>query len=118
MQGVLCPAAGIAPDNLAYVMYTWVDGKPKGVEVSHGALVNLLLSMQQQPGFTASDKLLAITTISFILRVSNFSSIDQRWNRLHRQPRRRCKSLRLMETDAPDSGAHGCTATPATWRGR
>jgi amino acid adenylation domain-containing protein len=64
------PAPAIEPGkdagNLAYVIYTsGSTGKPKGVEVSHRALLNLLLSMQREPGFAAQDKLLAVTTISF-----------------------------------------------------
>ncbi len=52
--------------HLAYVIYTsGSTGQPKGVEISHEALVNFLLSMRQQPGLTARDVLLAVTTISF-----------------------------------------------------
>lgn len=54
------------PDDLAYVIYTsGSTGKPKGVEISHGALCNLLYGMQREPGCEESDRLLAITTISF-----------------------------------------------------
>ncbi len=50
----------------AYVIFTsGSTGVPKGVEVSHGALVNFLLSMQREPGFTADDSIVAVTTISF-----------------------------------------------------
>ncbi len=53
-------------DDVAYVLYTsGSTGKPKGVEVSHRALMNLLMSMSDQPGFTAGDSLLAVTTLSF-----------------------------------------------------
>jgi amino acid adenylation domain-containing protein len=54
------------PDQLAYVLYTsGSTGKPKGVEIPHSALANFLSSMQREPGFTASDSLLAVTTLSF-----------------------------------------------------
>jgi len=54
------------PKNLAYVLYTsGSTGKPKGVEIEHSAIVNLLVSMQREPGFTANDTLLAVTTLSF-----------------------------------------------------
>ena len=53
-------------ENLAYVIYTsGSTGRPKGVQISHGALVNLLLSMQQEPGLRSDDRLLAVTTLSF-----------------------------------------------------
>ena len=55
-----------SPENLAYVLYTsGSTGKPKGVEISHRALVNLLAAMQQRPGFTHGQALLAVTTLSF-----------------------------------------------------
>lgn len=59
-------AAGRGPEDLAYVIYTsGSTGRPKGVEIPHRALANLLLSMQQEPGFSARDALLAVTTLSF-----------------------------------------------------
>jgi non-ribosomal peptide synthetase component F len=52
--------------NLAYVMYTsGSTGTPKGVEIAHEALVNFLGSMQERPGLTARDILVAVTTFSF-----------------------------------------------------
>src|SRR5262249_38059366 len=54
------------PDSLAYVLYTSGSTcQPKGVEVSHQSLVNLLHSMQREPGFGAGDRLLAVTALSF-----------------------------------------------------
>src|SRR5205807_2076844 len=54
------------PEDLAYVLYTsGSTGKPKGVEVPHRAVVNLLASMRDAPGFAATDALLAVTTVAF-----------------------------------------------------
>jgi amino acid adenylation domain-containing protein len=62
--GNLDPVAG--PDDLAYVLYTsGSTGRPKGVEIQHSAVVNFLESMRREPGFTAADTLLAVTTLSF-----------------------------------------------------
>jgi amino acid adenylation domain-containing protein len=59
-------ASPLTADHLAYVIYTsGSTGTPKGVEIPHRALVNFLASMQQQPGLTAEDVLVAITTVSF-----------------------------------------------------
>jgi thioesterase domain-containing protein/acyl carrier protein len=52
------------------VIYTsGSTGKPKGVQISHRAATNFLHSMRSQPGLTAADILLAITTISFDIAV-------------------------------------------------
>jgi amino acid adenylation domain-containing protein len=60
------PARATTPDDLAYVIYTsGTTGDPKGVEISHSAIVNLLTSMQVEPGFSDRDRLLAVTTVSF-----------------------------------------------------
>ncbi|HXE77193.1 MAG TPA: amino acid adenylation domain-containing protein [Rhodanobacter sp.] len=53
-------------DDTAYVLYTsGSTGKPKGVGVRHRNLVNFLLSMAREPGFTESDTVCAATTLSF-----------------------------------------------------
>ncbi|MGH9734687.1 MAG: amino acid adenylation domain-containing protein, partial [Candidatus Acidiferrales bacterium] len=53
-------------DSLAYVIFTsGSTGKPKGVEVSHKNVVNLLWSMRKEPRFGETDRLLAVTTLSF-----------------------------------------------------
>jgi len=60
------PAVRAAPDDLAYVLYTsGSTGNPKGVEIGHAALINLLTSFRANPGFTPEDSLLAVTTLSF-----------------------------------------------------
>ncbi len=62
--------AGHSPDNTAYLIYTsGSTGKPKGVSVSHKNVVNFLSSMQKRPGLTETDRLLAVTTLSFDIAV-------------------------------------------------
>ena len=52
--------------DLAYVIYTsGSTGEPKGVEIEHCAVVNMLTSMQKRPGLGAEDVMLAITTLVF-----------------------------------------------------
>jgi amino acid adenylation domain-containing protein len=56
----------IAAESLAYVIYTsGSTGTPKGVAIEHSALMNLLRSMQLEPGIAAQDVLIAITTLAF-----------------------------------------------------
>ncbi|RYE11766.1 MAG: amino acid adenylation domain-containing protein, partial [Sphingobacteriaceae bacterium] len=60
------PEINVSGTDMAYVLYTsGSTGKPKGVQIQHQNLVNLLKSIQNWPGITASDKMLALTTISF-----------------------------------------------------
>jgi amino acid adenylation domain-containing protein len=60
------PEIAVSGEDLAYVLYTsGSTGKPKGVQIRHFNLVNFLLSMQNEPGMNADDKILAVTTISF-----------------------------------------------------
>jgi amino acid adenylation domain-containing protein len=66
------PAAGLArgPRDLAYVIYTsGSTGEPKGVEIEHCSVVNMLASMQRRPGLDAEDTMLAITTLAFDIAV-------------------------------------------------
>lgn len=60
----------VDPMSAAYLIFTsGSTGTPKGVEVPHRAVVNFLYSMAKAPGLTASDRLLAVTTLSFDIAV-------------------------------------------------
>ncbi len=60
------PGVPTHPESLAYILYTsGSTGRPKGVQIPHGALVNFLESMRERPGLGASDRLLAVTSLSF-----------------------------------------------------
>src|SRR5262249_23375468 len=60
------PDSRVTAENLAYVLYTsGSSGKPKGVQISHQAVVNFLESMRQRPGLTDQDILLSVTSLSF-----------------------------------------------------
>ncbi|HEY0734132.1 MAG TPA: amino acid adenylation domain-containing protein [Herpetosiphonaceae bacterium] len=56
----------VAPTALAYAIYTsGSTGRPKGVLIPHRALTNFLCAMQEQPGFSAANTLIAVTTVAF-----------------------------------------------------
>lgn len=56
--------------DTAYVIYTsGSTGHPKGVEISHAALSNFMLSMRQSPGMHHTDTLFAVTTHSFDISI-------------------------------------------------
>ena len=64
--GAVPQAHGVSPEDAAYVIFTsGSTGTPKGVEVPHRAVVNFLTAMAEAPGLWPSDKLLAVTTVSF-----------------------------------------------------
>ncbi|KZN46930.1 non-ribosomal peptide synthetase [Pseudoalteromonas luteoviolacea] len=60
------PVVDIHGAQLAYVIYTsGSTGKPKGVAISHENLSNFLAAMQDKLTLQASDKVLALTSLSF-----------------------------------------------------
>lgn len=56
----------VTTESAAYIIYTsGSTGKPKGVQVAHCNVINLVYSMSKEPGISATDKIFAVTTISF-----------------------------------------------------
>jgi amino acid adenylation domain-containing protein len=54
------------PSDVAYIIYTsGSTGLPKGVEVLHGGVSNLLNSMSRAPGCGPDDRVMAVSTFSF-----------------------------------------------------
>ncbi len=69
-QSTITPILATDTDRIAYLIYTsGSTGKPKGVEARHRGVVNFITSMQRQPGMTATDILLSVTTLSFDMAV-------------------------------------------------
>ncbi len=105
-----------SPDDLAYVMNTsGTTGIPKGVEITHRALVNALRSFQKRPGFTAQDRMLGLTTISFdIAGLELFLPLISGGS-LVLQSRAAAVDPHLLATAIESSRCTVMQATPATW---
>jgi amino acid adenylation domain-containing protein len=65
-QPTINPSPLAVARDLAYVIYTsGSTGRPKGVMVEHRSVVNFLLSMHREPGISAADRFVSVTTLSF-----------------------------------------------------
>jgi len=111
------PQTGVAPNNLAYVMYTsGSTGQPKGVAVEHRTVVNLLASMQHEPGIDSSDVLLAVTTLSFdIAGLEIFLPLSTGARVVLAESADVSDGTRLKQL-LHDCNATLMQATPSTWR--
>jgi len=62
----LATPAAITRDNLAYIIYTsGSTGQPKGVEVTHGNLLNLIFWHRKTFGITAGDRASQLAGVGF-----------------------------------------------------
>lgn len=60
------PASDVRPERLAYVIYTsGSTGQPKGVEICHSSLLNLVYWHRNAYGVTARDRTTQVTSPSF-----------------------------------------------------
>ncbi len=105
------------PANLAYVIHTsGSTGQPKGVQVSHGALVNFLTTMARRPGLCRDDVLLAVTTLSFDIAGLELYLPLTVGARLVVASREVAADGERLAAAIGSSGATAMQATPATWR--
>ncbi|HVR09591.1 MAG TPA: amino acid adenylation domain-containing protein, partial [Thermoanaerobaculia bacterium] len=108
---------GPLPAQLAYVIHTsGSSGRPKGVQVAHGALANFLASMLQRPGLSRRDRLLAVTPLSFDIAGLEIYLPLVAGARLVLVERTAAADGRLLLTRLADHGASVMQATGATWR--
>src|SRR5690606_11956226 len=60
------PSVRVGGEDRAYILFTsGSTGRPKSVDVPHRAFENVIESVRREPGFSAGERLLAVTTISF-----------------------------------------------------
>jgi amino acid adenylation domain-containing protein len=110
-------AIAVTPSNLAYVIYTsGSTGLPKGVQIEHRSVANLLNSVKHQPGLTDRDTLLSVTTITFDISVAEIFLPLIVGARLviasHEVATDGAKLLQLLKT----SKATFLQPTPVTWQ--
>lgn len=105
----------VAAGDLAYVIYTsGSTGVPKGVEITHGSVVNLLASMANEPGLTEDDTFLAVTTVAFdIAGLELFLPLGVGATLTIAPTEETSDGFRLLVMIAD---ATAMQATPATWR--
>jgi amino acid adenylation domain-containing protein len=109
--------ARFSPESPAYVIYTsGSTGKPKGVCVPHRAVVNYLQAVARRPGLAEGDRLVAVTTLSFDIAVTELLlplAVGAQIVLAGREQASDGQALRaLIEANA----AQVMQATPATWR--
>ncbi|MCO6509298.1 MAG: amino acid adenylation domain-containing protein [Aridibacter famidurans] len=111
------PAVAPAPEDLAYVIYTsGSTGEPKGVQIGHSALVNLLLSMKEEPGISGEDILVAVTTLSFDIAGLELFLPLITGARVVIASREVAMDGNVLGSLIEEKGATVMQATPATWR--
>ncbi|MBD5633629.1 MAG: amino acid adenylation domain-containing protein, partial [Candidatus Eremiobacteraeota bacterium] len=110
-------AVRAGPADLAYVIYTsGSTGRPKGVMVPHRALVNFLCSMAREPGLVSTDRLLAVTTVSFDIAGLELWLPLVVGAAVVMAPREAVVDGRRLAELLTSSGATMLQATPVTWR--
>jgi amino acid adenylation domain-containing protein len=111
------PAVSVGPNDLAYVIYTsGSTGLPKGVAVSHAAVVNFLTSMAREPGMSHDDVLFAVTTISFDIAGLELYLPLSVGAKVVIAEREEVIDGFVLLLHLEECGATVMQATPATWR--
>ncbi|WP_431768107.1 amino acid adenylation domain-containing protein [Pseudomonas fluorescens] len=104
-------------ENLAYAIYTsGSTGKPKGVMVRHGALSHFMLDMQQRPGITAQDVIVAVTPLSFDIAALELYLPLISGARMVLAPKDVARDGEALGRLINESHGTLLQATPASWR--
>ncbi len=111
------PSPNTTRGQLAYVIYTsGSTGQPKGVQITHRAVVNFLDSMSREPGIRREDTLLAVTTLSFDIAALEIYLPLSAGAHLVIAGREATLDAGKLRDLLVSSGATVMQATPATWR--
>jgi len=111
------PAERVSPEGLAYVIYTsGSTGLPKGAEITQASFLNLLRSVEREPGFTSRDSMLALATLSFDAAVSEIFLPLITGGRVVLASQKEQRDPVLLAERIQASRCTMMQATPATWR--
>lgn len=111
------PMVDIAAKDPAYMIYTsGTTGLPKGVVIPHGAVVNFLSSMAEEPGLSSEDRLLAVTTLSFDIAVLEWWLPLSLGATLILANSEEAGDGFLLASRLEKDGITAMQATPSTWR--
>jgi amino acid adenylation domain-containing protein len=109
--------AEITGEHLAYLIYTsGSTGRPKGVGVPHRAVVNLLTSFVDRLAVERTDRLAAVTTLSFDISVLELLVPLVAGAQVVIVGSEEAADGPSLRRRLVESGATVMQATPATWR--
>jgi myxalamid-type nonribosomal peptide synthetase MxaA len=112
------PATVPGPDDLAYLLYTsGSTGRPKGVPIPHRGLVNLGTFLAEVMPITADDVVLATTSLSFDVAVTELLFPLAVGARIVLVPRREATDAGALMARIRDHRVTLMQATPSHWRG-
>jgi amino acid adenylation domain-containing protein/non-ribosomal peptide synthase protein (TIGR01720 family) len=115
--GACVDFACVQPDSLAYVIYTsGSTGRPKGVMIPHRTVVNFLHSMRREPGLSADDVLVAVTSLSFDIAALEIFLPLMVGACVVMAAREEAAEGTTLRALLEGSNATAMQATPATWR--
>jgi amino acid adenylation domain-containing protein len=109
--------SSVSGQSLAYVIYTsGSTGQPKAVEIPQAAVVNFLTSMQKRPGLSATDRILAVTTLSFDIAALEVYLPLTVGGSVELVSRAEAADGQYLKAKLESGQITTMQATPATWR--
>jgi amino acid adenylation domain-containing protein len=103
--------------DLAYIIYTsGSTGVPKGVEIEHRGVVNVVAAMREALGFGSDDVMLALARLTFDMSVPDIFLPLTTGGVIAVAPSETIADPMLLAAFIEQVGATVMQATPATWQ--